>query len=86
MLIRGILAYDNVFSISDTDALFYSLVGTGHFDKAAIFNTQGTSVWASSPGFTVCRPFLLRPYMYLTHLLSLEEVACRRKPEAELDD
>lgn len=30
-----------------------SLVGTGNLDRAAIFNTQGTSVWASSPGFTV---------------------------------
>jgi len=30
-----------------------SLVGTGNLDKAAIFNTQGTSVWASSHGFTV---------------------------------
>ncbi|KAI4212751.1 MAG: hypothetical protein LQ351_004644 [Letrouitia transgressa] len=30
-----------------------SLVGTGNIDKAAIFNAEGTSVWASSPGFTV---------------------------------
>jgi len=30
-----------------------SLVGTGNIDKAAIFNSEGTSVWASSPGFTV---------------------------------
>ncbi|KAL8755549.1 MAG: hypothetical protein Q9199_003566 [Rusavskia elegans] len=30
-----------------------SLVGTGNVDKAAIFNSEGTSVWASSPGFTV---------------------------------
>lgn len=30
-----------------------SLVGTGHVDKAAIFNAEGNSVWASSPGFTV---------------------------------
>ncbi|KAF6233702.1 hypothetical protein HO173_007914 [Letharia columbiana] len=30
-----------------------SLVGTGNLDRAAIFNTQGTSVWASSHGFTV---------------------------------
>ncbi|KAI9721018.1 MAG: hypothetical protein M1812_002497 [Candelaria pacifica] len=30
-----------------------SLVGTGYVDKAAIFNSEGTSVWASSPGFTV---------------------------------
>ncbi|KAI9848592.1 MAG: profilin, required for normal timing of actin polymerization in response to thermal stress [Sclerophora amabilis] len=30
-----------------------SLVGTGHLDKAAIFNSEGTSVWASSAGFTV---------------------------------
>ncbi|KAL8678520.1 MAG: hypothetical protein Q9186_005128 [Xanthomendoza sp. 1 TL-2023] len=31
-----------------------SLVGTGNIDKAAIFNSEGTSVWAASPGFTVC--------------------------------
>ncbi|KAL9599833.1 MAG: hypothetical protein Q9179_003432 [Wetmoreana sp. 5 TL-2023] len=31
-----------------------SLVGTGNIDKAAIFNSEGTSVWASSSGFTVC--------------------------------
>ncbi len=31
-----------------------SLVGTGNIDKAAIFNSEGNSVWASSPGFTVC--------------------------------
>jgi len=30
-----------------------SLVGTGNVDKAAIFNSEGTSVWASSAGFTV---------------------------------
>ncbi|KAK5130983.1 hypothetical protein LTR08_001394 [Meristemomyces frigidus] len=30
-----------------------SLVGTGNLDKAAIFNTEGTSVWATSAGFTV---------------------------------
>ncbi|KAL8762887.1 MAG: hypothetical protein Q9184_001183 [Pyrenodesmia sp. 2 TL-2023] len=30
-----------------------SLVATGNIDKAAIFNTEGTSVWASSSGFTV---------------------------------
>lgn len=30
-----------------------SLLGTGNLDRAAIFNTQGTSVWASSHGFTV---------------------------------
>ncbi|KAI9736343.1 MAG: profilin, required for normal timing of actin polymerization in response to thermal stress [Cirrosporium novae-zelandiae] len=30
-----------------------SLVGTGNVDKAAIFNSEGTSVWASSPGFVV---------------------------------
>ncbi|KAL8790478.1 MAG: hypothetical protein Q9213_000630 [Squamulea squamosa] len=30
-----------------------SLVATGNIDKAAIFNSEGTSVWASSPGFTV---------------------------------
>ncbi|KAF2167679.1 hypothetical protein M409DRAFT_65812 [Zasmidium cellare ATCC 36951] len=29
------------------------LVGTGNVDKAAIFNNEGTSVWATSAGFTV---------------------------------
>ena len=47
-------------TLLDIDAELYSLVGTGNLDRAAIFNTQGTSVWASSPGFTVCRQFLLR--------------------------
>nr|POE89757.1 profilin-2 [Quercus suber] len=30
-----------------------SLVGTGNLDRAAIFNTDGNSVWATSAGFTV---------------------------------
>ncbi|KAK5001148.1 profilin, required for normal timing of actin polymerization in response to thermal stress [Elasticomyces elasticus] len=30
-----------------------SLVGTGNLDKAAIFNSDGNSVWATSPGFAV---------------------------------
>ena len=30
-----------------------SLVGSGNIDKAAIFNVEGTSVWASTTGFTV---------------------------------
>lgn len=30
-----------------------SLVGTGNIDKAAIFNAEGTSVWAHSQGFEV---------------------------------
>lgn len=30
-----------------------SLVGTGNVDKAAIFNSEGNSVWATSTGFTV---------------------------------
>ncbi|KAL2046675.1 hypothetical protein ABVK25_011647 [Lepraria finkii] len=30
-----------------------SLVGSGDVDKAAIFNVEGTSVWASSPDFKV---------------------------------
>ncbi|KXL43775.1 hypothetical protein M433DRAFT_5384 [Acidomyces richmondensis BFW] len=30
-----------------------SLIGTGNVDKAAIFNSEGNSVWASSAGFTV---------------------------------
>ncbi|KKY24114.1 putative profilin ii [Phaeomoniella chlamydospora] len=29
------------------------LVGTGNVDKAAIFNSEGTSVWATSSGFTI---------------------------------
>ncbi|KAI9651870.1 MAG: profilin, required for normal timing of actin polymerization in response to thermal stress [Alyxoria varia] len=31
----------------------HRLVGTGQMDKAAIFDAQGTSVWATSPGFSV---------------------------------
>ena len=30
------------------------LVGSNQLDKAAIFDAQGSSVWASSPGFQVC--------------------------------
>ena len=30
-----------------------SLVGTGNVDRAAIFNNEGNSVWATSAGFTV---------------------------------
>jgi len=30
-----------------------SLVGTGDVDKAAIFNSEGTSVWATSKGFQI---------------------------------
>ncbi|KAI5287069.1 profilin, required for normal timing of actin polymerization in response to thermal stress [Ascosphaera aggregata] len=30
-----------------------SLVGSGNIDKAAIFDNQGASTWAASPGFTV---------------------------------
>ncbi|MCJ1363129.1 profilin, required for normal timing of actin polymerization in response to thermal stress [Acarospora aff. strigata] len=33
-----------------------SLVATGNLDKAAIFNSEGDSVWAHSPGFTVRSP------------------------------
>ncbi|CAD0114403.1 unnamed protein product, partial [Aureobasidium uvarum] len=29
-----------------------SLIGTGNIDKAAIFNSEGNSVWATSAGFT----------------------------------
>ncbi|KAI5304070.1 profilin, required for normal timing of actin polymerization in response to thermal stress, partial [Ascosphaera pollenicola] len=29
------------------------LVGSGNVDKAAIFDNQGASTWAASPGFTV---------------------------------
>ncbi len=38
----------------------YSLVGTGTIDKAAIFNAEGTSVWAASSGFQVT-PQELKP-------------------------
>jgi len=31
----------------------HSLVGTGQVDKAAIFNSEGNSVWATSSNFTV---------------------------------
>jgi len=30
-----------------------SLLGTGHVNHAAIFNAEGTSVWATSDGFNV---------------------------------
>jgi len=30
-----------------------SLLGTTHVDRAAIFNAEGTSVWATSPSFNV---------------------------------
>jgi len=30
-----------------------SLVGTGHVDKAAIFNSEGNSVWAHTAGWQV---------------------------------
>ncbi|KAK3709823.1 profilin, required for normal timing of actin polymerization in response to thermal stress [Vermiconidia calcicola] len=30
-----------------------SLVGTGNLDRAAIFNSEGNSVWATSTGFNV---------------------------------
>lgn len=32
---------------------YYSLVGTGHVDKAAIFSADGKGVWATSSGFQV---------------------------------
>jgi len=35
-----------------------SLVDSGNIDKAAIFNAEGTSVWASSKGFEVCQPYV----------------------------
>ncbi|KIV90347.1 hypothetical protein B0A52_00951 [Exophiala mesophila] len=30
-----------------------SLIGSGDVDQAAIFNSEGTSVWATSPGFSL---------------------------------
>lgn len=43
---------------TDTEVTFpayvdTSLVGTENLDKAAIFNSEGNSVWATSAGFTV---------------------------------
>jgi hypothetical protein len=38
---------------SDNELTLPSLVGTGHVDKAAIFNSEGNSVWATSAGFQV---------------------------------
>ena len=39
-----------------------SLVGSKDVDKAAIFNAEGTSVWAASPNFKVCQhPFPAKP-------------------------
>ncbi|KAL8828649.1 MAG: hypothetical protein Q9191_002464 [Dirinaria sp. TL-2023a] len=38
---------------SNTGDVVASLVGTGNIDKAAIFNAEGTSVWAHSQGFEV---------------------------------
>ncbi|GAB7364577.1 hypothetical protein MBLNU230_g5384t1 [Neophaeotheca triangularis] len=35
------------------DYTLQGLVGTGNVDKAAIFNNEGNSVWATSAGFTV---------------------------------
>ena len=37
-----------------------SLVGSGNIDKAAIFNVEGTSVWANTTGFAVSFPTLYR--------------------------
>lgn len=41
-----------------------SLVGTGNIDKAAIFNSEGTSVWAASPDFKVRGLVQLSPCEY----------------------
>lgn len=38
------------------DIRLSSLIGTGNIDKAAIFNSEGNSVWATSAGFTVRSP------------------------------
>ena len=32
----------------------FSLIGSGHIDKGAIYSIKGDSVWATSAGFTVC--------------------------------
>jgi hypothetical protein len=39
--------------LQSTDIRPHSLIGTGNVDKAAIFNSEGNSVWATSAGFTV---------------------------------
>lgn len=39
------------------DIRLSSLIGTGNIDKAAIFNSEGNSVWATSAGFTVRPPY-----------------------------
>ena len=67
MLIPGILSYDPISYTRRCWVEFRSLVGTGNLDRAAIFNTQGTSVWASSPGFTVRRLALLSLSTYPKH-------------------
>lgn len=46
----------------------YSLIATGNVDQAAIFNVEGTSVWAASPNFTVCRPWNSPIYRFLFHV------------------
>lgn len=47
-------------AVTDTDRILtHSLVGTGNVDKAAIFNSEGNSVWATSAGFTVRQPYPL---------------------------
>ncbi|QSZ30955.1 hypothetical protein DSL72_000514 [Monilinia vaccinii-corymbosi] len=33
-----------------------SLCGSGHVEKGAIYNLEGTSCWATSPGFAVSKP------------------------------
>ena len=48
---NDILPCKCVFRINTDDER--SLVGTGDVDKAAIFNTEGNSVWASSPNFHI---------------------------------
>lgn len=48
--------------IVDIAEIPFSLVATGNLDKGAIFNAEGTSAWAASPGFTV------RPALTSSHL------------------
>ena len=45
-----------ILSILSSDKCPSSLVGSGHVDHAAIFNSEGTSCWAASSGFTVWFP------------------------------
>ena len=40
-----------------TSCLAGSLVGTGNIDKAIICDATGKTIWAATPGFSVCDTF-----------------------------